>query len=60
MQGNLTPALKESVRGAFLDMKDKEVLKSFRVEGFVATDDKSYDVLRDTATVLKLDLGKMK
>lgn len=60
MQGNLTPALKESVRGAFLNMTDKEVLKSFRVEGFVATDDKSYDVLRDTATVLKLDLGKMK
>jgi phosphonate transport system substrate-binding protein len=60
MQGNLTPALKESVRGAFLNMNDKEVLKSFRVEGFVATDDKSYDVLRETATVLKLDLGKMK
>ena len=60
MQGNLTPALKESVRGAFLNMNDKEVLKSFRVEGFVATDDKSYDVLRDTASVLKLDLGKMK
>lgn len=60
MQGNLAPALKESVRGAFLNMNDKEVLKSFRVEGFVATDDKSYDVLRDTATVLKLDLGKMK
>lgn len=60
MQGNLTPALKESVRGAFLNMKDKEVLKSFRVEGFVATDDKAYDVLRDTASVLKLDLGKMK
>lgn len=60
MQGNLTPALKESVRGAFLNMNDKEVLKSFRVEGFVATDDKAYDVLRDTAAVLKLDLGKMK
>ncbi len=60
MQGNLTPALKESVRGAFLNMKDKEVLKSFRVEAFVETDDKAYDVLRDTATVLKLDLGKMK
>jgi phosphonate transport system substrate-binding protein len=60
MQGNLAPALKESVRSAFLNMNDKEVLKSFRVEGFVATDDKSYDVLRDTATVLKLDLGKMK
>ena len=60
MQGNLTPALKESVRNAFLNMQDKEVLKSFRVEGFVATDDNAYDVLRDTATILKLDIGKMK
>jgi phosphonate transport system substrate-binding protein len=41
-------------------MKDKEVLKAFRVESFAATDDKAYDVLRDTAKVLKLDLAKMK
>lgn len=60
MQGNLTPALKQSLREAFLNVQDKEVLKSFRVEGFVATDDKAYDVLRETAKVLKLDLGKMK
>jgi phosphonate transport system substrate-binding protein len=60
MQGNLTPALKQSLRDAFLNVTDKEVLKSFRVEGFVATDDKAYDVLRDTAKILKLDLGKMK
>jgi phosphonate transport system substrate-binding protein len=60
MQGNLAPQLKQSIRNAFLNMKDKEVLKSFRVEAFAATDDKAYDVLRDTATVLKLDLAKMK
>lgn len=60
MQGNLTPALKQSLRDAFLNVKDKEVLKSFRVEGFVATDDKAYDVLRETAKILKLDIGKMK
>jgi phosphonate transport system substrate-binding protein len=41
-------------------MKDKEVLKSFRVEGFVATDDASYNVLRETAQVLRLDIAKMK
>jgi phosphonate transport system substrate-binding protein len=35
-------------------------LKSFRVEAFTATDDRAYDVLRDTAKVLELDLGKMK
>jgi phosphonate transport system substrate-binding protein len=60
MQGNLAPALKQSLREAFLNVQDKEVLKSFRVEGFVATDDKAYDVLRETAKILKLDLGKMK
>lgn len=60
MQGDLAPGLKSAIRAAFLELKDKEVLKSFRVEGFTATDDKAYDVLRDTATILKLDLGKMK
>jgi phosphonate transport system substrate-binding protein len=59
MQGNLTPALKQSIRSAFLDLKDKEVLKAFRTEGFSPTDDKAYDVLRDTARVLSLELAKM-
>lgn len=60
MQGNLAPALKEAIRSAFLNIKDKEVLKSFRVEGFAATDDKAYDVLRETAAILKLDMAKIK
>lgn len=59
LQGNLAPTLKQAIRSAFIDMKDKEVLKSFRVEGFAPTDDKGYDVLRDTARVLSLDLAKM-
>lgn len=60
MQGNLAPALKQRIRDAFLSMKDKEVLKAFRVEAFAPTTDEAYDVLRDTASVLKLDLGSMK
>lgn len=60
MQGNLAPALKQGIRDAFLNMKDKDVLKAFRVEAFAPTTDEAYDVLRDTATVLKLDLGSMK
>jgi phosphonate transport system substrate-binding protein len=60
MQGNLAPALKQAIRSAFLDVKDKDVLRSFRVEGFAATDDRAYDVLRETASILKLDLAKMK
>lgn len=60
LQGDLAPVLKAAIRDAFLDLKDKEVLKSFRVEAFSATDDKAYDALRDMATVLKLDLARMK
>lgn len=60
LQGNLAPALKQNIRDAFLTMKDKEVLKAFRVEAFAPTTDAAYDVLRETATVLKLDLGSMK
>jgi phosphonate transport system substrate-binding protein len=59
MQADLKPELKQAIRAAFLDMKDAEVLKAFRVQGFAATDDQAYDVLRETATVLKLDLGRM-
>jgi phosphonate transport system substrate-binding protein len=60
MQGNLAPALKDNIRKAFLDVKDPQVLKSFRVEGFAAADDKDYDVLRETAKILDLDLSKMR
>jgi phosphonate transport system substrate-binding protein len=59
MQGDLTPALKDNIRKAFIDLKDPVILKSFRVEGFAPTDDKAYDILRDTAKILDLDLGKM-
>jgi phosphonate transport system substrate-binding protein len=60
MQGYLAPELKASIRKAFLDLNDKEILKTFRAEGFVATDDHAYDILRDTAKVLDLDLAKFK
>lgn len=60
LQGDLKPELKQAIREAFLSMKEQEVLKSFRVQAFVATDDHAYDVLRDTANVLKLDLVRMK
>ena len=59
MQGDLSPALKDNIRKAFIDLKDPVILKSFRVEGFAPTDDKAYDILRETAKILDLDLGKM-
>lgn len=60
MQGNLAPQLKDAVRKAFLELKDREILKTFRAEGFAPTDDKAYDVLRETAKILDLDLSKMR
>ncbi len=60
MQGSLAPALKDAIRKAFIELKDAAILKTFRAEGFVATDDKAYDILRETAKVLNLDLTKFK
>ena len=59
MLADLKPELTQAIRNAFLEMKDAEVLKAFRVQAFAATNDQAYDVLRETATVLKLDLGRM-
>ncbi len=59
LQSKLAPALKEQIRRAFLEIKDPVILKSFRADGFAATDDKAYDVLRNTAKVLNLDLTKL-
>ena len=60
MQGNLAPQLKAAIREAFLQLKDAEILRSFRAQGFAATDDKAYDVLRETAKILDLDLSKLR
>ncbi|HAC59948.1 MAG TPA: phosphate ABC transporter substrate-binding protein [Rhodobiaceae bacterium] len=59
MQGYLAPELKEKLRAAFLELKDEEILAAFRVEGFEAADDSSYDVLRETAELLNLQLAQM-
>lgn len=59
MQGDLDEALRQNIRKAFIEMKDKAILKSFRAEGFAATSDKAYDILRDTAKILNLDLAKL-
>jgi phosphonate transport system substrate-binding protein len=60
MQGNLAEPLKAAIRAAFLDLRDPEVLRAFRVEGFAATTDAAYDILRETARLLELDLNQMR
>jgi len=59
LQGYLKPELKDAIRRAFLDLKDPGILKLFRVEAIAAATDKDYDVLRDMAKVLQLDIAKL-
>ena len=60
LQGNLAEPLKAAIRAAFIDLRDAEVLRSFRVEGFAPTNDEAYNVLRETARLLELDLSQMR
>lgn len=60
MRSDLDPELKKKIQSAFLDLKDKEVLKNFKgATGFGPMTDKDYDAVRDLAKVLNLDLNKM-
>ena len=58
MRSNLKPELKAKIRTVFLEMKDPEVLKPFKAEGFGPASDKDYDVVRNLGSLLKLDLSK--
>ena len=58
MRSDLEPALKEKVRRAFLQLEDPVVLKAFKAEGFQPIADSDYDVLRETAKLLDLDLTR--
>jgi phosphonate transport system substrate-binding protein len=60
LQGSLADPLKAAIRAAFLELREADVLRSFRVEGFAPTTDAAYDILRETARVLELDLGSMR
>lgn len=59
MQGDLAPELQQAIRDAFLNLRDPELLRNFRVEGFAPTNDAAYDILRETARILNLDLSRM-
>ncbi len=57
LQGYLAPELKKAIKAAFLELDDPEIIELFRVEKLAPTDDTAYDVLREMATILDLDLG---
>jgi phosphonate transport system substrate-binding protein len=59
MRSDLTPSLKTKIKEAFYTAKDKSVLKPFKAQSFAPMEDKDYDVVRDLAKILNLDLSKM-
>ena len=57
---NLPDDLKQKIKTAFLNIKDITWADQGKLNRFVETNDKNYDVIRETAKALKLDLSKMK
>lgn len=58
MRSNLAPELKAKIRQTFYELKEADVLKKFKAQGFAPISDKDYDSLRETARLLNLDLNK--
>jgi len=56
----LDPALKQKVAAALASMKDVPWGDQGQLDGFQKTDDAAYNVVRETAKVLNLDLKGMK
>lgn len=54
MRSDLKPELKEKIRLAFYELKDKSVLKPFKADGFGKIEDKDYDVVRNLGKSLGL------
>jgi phosphonate transport system substrate-binding protein len=59
MRSDLSPTLKAKIKDAFYSARDKSVLKPFKAQSFAPMEDKDYDVVRDLAKILDLDLSKM-
>jgi phosphonate transport system substrate-binding protein len=57
---NLPDDLKAKIKEAFLNIRDLTWADQGKLNRFVETNDKNYDVIRETAKALKLDLSKMK
>jgi phosphonate transport system substrate-binding protein len=58
MRSDLDKDLKKRIKAAFLDLKDKEVLKPFKADGFGPIADEDYKPVRDLIGLLKVDPAK--
>ena len=59
MRSDLKPELKERIRAAFLNLKDTEILKPLKADGFAPITDKDYDGIRELGRLLNLDFSKL-
>ena len=57
---NLPEDLKANIKSAFLNIRDITWADQGKLNRFVETNDQAYDIIRETAKVLKLDRTKMK
>ena len=59
MRSDLDPELKTKISQAFTELKDPEVLKPFKAQGFDPIEDQDYDVVRELGTMLDLDFAQL-
>jgi phosphonate transport system substrate-binding protein len=59
MRSDLKPQLKEKIREVFYTLKDQEILKPLKADGFAPIRDSDYDGIRQLARILNLDLAKL-
>ncbi|HLY09896.1 MAG TPA: phosphate ABC transporter substrate-binding protein, partial [Planctomycetota bacterium] len=54
----LDAGLKARIKSAFLELKDKELLKPFKADGFGPITDGDYQSVRDLISLLRVDPSK--
>jgi phosphonate transport system substrate-binding protein len=59
MRADLKASLKDKIRAAFYNLKDQEILKPLKADGFAPIADKDYDGVRALGKLLNLDLAKL-
>jgi len=58
LRSDLDGGLKSRVRTAFLELRDKDVLRPFKADGFGSITDEDYKPVRDLISLLKVDPAK--
>jgi phosphonate transport system substrate-binding protein len=60
MRADLPTEIQEDIKGAFFDLKDKDILKALKADGFAPITDEDYDIIRDMVNILGINLEEMK